>query len=1040
MKHRLGLLAVVLGAVALALVGVLRDSGTSNALMPLPISPYAPSSIGGLSTTQLGANVAQNSILRQAIRGERVASPFGYIALGTAMKPDKDLVDNVDSRGSIYSELDALCDSTSPANVDFLATAASVPPNWIPFPYLDQTTAVSGTSESFLQSVIPPFPWLARERGDLNNVWLFGSIAFSIPVLPLNVVFLTIPWSPNSALTTSASYLGGSPDFPTPAAASCTDSPQVTTSIGTQTTNPPAEGDSGAPCDAATKACVDASVYGPWAQGIVNVATGTPATVAVNKVVLNHGPEDGAFSEHWEVMSTAANITANWSGGGAAIDEAVTLSAGSSTSQSKNLQIACSSAGEGLVVIKNILWPVPIASGSITQPTVENYPDDNAGKVAIRVVCDSTPGSPLVDKQVIHINPTGVTGADFASTPTHIELLKGGSATLSIDELKSNPSTSAVDGKEWLVAEVSDVDGVVGNDISVAWINSSVEVNGAPVTASDCAVGDDCVTFTASEPTGQSDVTADITVACPADVVEGSYSVVLKAVDAPTSPNGEALASNNVALRTIKVWCWASSGNHSAAQDGIDDAAGLYATFTGFNSSADLRKPFKSPPSFPSDTDYRERFVDDACYWMDDDGCPTCDADSDGTITPAESMNDPDLVALGGIATIDPDGDCLPLPQYAQPGRPVDDASVAGTCSALPWLEAPASETYTKNQDADCDGLIDSIERTWGSNTQVADTDSDGSEDFAEFASLTNPVNPDTDGDGLRDKPEDDYIAAAAGAAESGEAVNADDNCPFIYNPDQANNDGKRRANGAVLPGSWASNPNQDKMGDACDPDDDNDKAVDAAEATKGTNPMNPDSDGDRCLDGVEGYLGVDPLLGTGAGKCPGSLSTGMLVYSRACRWNVVQDGYDGGLWDAEYDGTNDGVEWDADGDGLKCQIGSSIVDLDNDNGKGVGVAPDEISDNIEIKGYGTMAANKDTDGDGCDDWVEIADVNGDRVSNIIDVQWVAKRVFNVVGASDSDPIFDLDKNGAINVLDVQLEAKNSSLVKANNCVPYPEG
>ena len=50
----------------------------------------------------------------------------------------------------------------------------------------------------------------------------------------------------------------------------------------------------------------------------------------------------------------------------------------------------------------------------------------------------------------------------------------------------------------------------------------------------------------------------------------------------------------------------------------------------------------------------------------------------------------------------------------------------------------------------------------------MADSDGDGASDFVEMFQFTNPLNPDTDGDGLLDKPEDDYIAAAAGAAESG--------------------------------------------------------------------------------------------------------------------------------------------------------------------------------------------------------------------------------------------------------------------------------
>ena len=48
----------------------------------------------------------------------------------------------------------------------------------------------------------------------------------------------------------------------------------------------------------------------------------------------------------------------------------------------------------------------------------------------------------------------------------------------------------------------------------------------------------------------------------------------------------------------------------------------------------------------------------------------------------------------------------------------------------------------------DCDGLVDGIERAWGSNPLVADSDGDGATDFVEMFQYTNPLNPDTDGDG----------------------------------------------------------------------------------------------------------------------------------------------------------------------------------------------------------------------------------------------------------------------------------------------------
>ncbi len=56
------------------------------------------------------------------------------------------------------------------------------------------------------------------------------------------------------------------------------------------------------------------------------------------------------------------------------------------------------------------------------------------------------------------------------------------------------------------------------------------------------------------------------------------------------------------------------------------------------------------------------------------------------------------------------------------------------------------------------------------------------------------------------------------------------DNCPAVSNPDQADND-------------------LDNLGDACDPDDDNDGLTDEQEAAAGTDPFNHDTDGDTVGD-----------------------------------------------------------------------------------------------------------------------------------------------------------------------------------------------
>ena len=58
-------------------------------------------------------------------------------------------------------------------------------------------------------------------------------------------------------------------------------------------------------------------------------------------------------------------------------------------------------------------------------------------------------------------------------------------------------------------------------------------------------------------------------------------------------------------------------------------------------------------------------------------------------------------------------------------------------------------------QDADKDGLSDSIEKSLGTNSNIVDTDFDGLSDGDEVNTWkTKPTNPDTDGDGFRDGDE----------------------------------------------------------------------------------------------------------------------------------------------------------------------------------------------------------------------------------------------------------------------------------------------
>jgi len=256
--------------------------------------------------------------------------------------------------------------------------------------------------------------------------------------------------------------------------------------------------------------------------------------------------------------------------------------------------------------------------------------------------------------------------------------------------------------------------------------------------------------------------------------------------------------------------------------------------------------------------------------------------------------------------------------------------------------------------------------------------------------------NIDTDGDGVLDHM---------------------DNCPLVYNPDQTNTDHAPVDNGPDVPNMDVTIPNGDELGDACDPDDDNDWMLDTeynqlfpppfppippeSVGCNGSGPTNPllaDSDGDTVIDGAECLLGSNP--NDPASKPPAS-----------------------GDWD--YDtlpAAIDAVFCDIDYDG-DTTIGDQDSDCDGDG----------LSDGIEVRGWGTLPSVMDTDGDGCDDDKEVADINGDRVANIIDVLSVARATFKVI---PPHPVFDLNKDGVINLMDVFFEAKNSTLVEPQGVCP----
>ena len=192
------------------------------------------------------------------------------------------------------------------------------------------------------------------------------------------------------------------------------------------------------------------------------------------------------------------------------------------------------------------------------------------------------------------------------------------------------------------------------------------------------------------------------------------------------------------------------------------------------------------------------------------------------------------------------------------------------------------------------------------------------------------------------------------------------DNCIDISNADQTNSDANFVDLTPPKPSDDLTWINSDILGDACDPDDDNDGLSDAVEGagtacgTIITNTLALDTDGDRFTDRAECEQGFDPTL---AASKPAL--------------NI-----------------NCGPAGDADGD--------------------------RVSGRVEYCNYNSDPLNPNTDADACADGKETASVNSDTTVNVADVGLIAQEFGSVPPRLAN---MDVNRDGVINIADRGIAA-----------------